>query len=74
MKFTMAFLITMTLGIFMPSQGYSSSDERTRTAPPVARIQKAEVYYLVYIVDKKGHMVLVRQDNARVRPGGPVSR
>lgn len=70
----MVILITMTLGMLMPSQGHSSSDESRRTAPPVARIQKAEVYYLVYVVDEKGHMVLVRQDNSRVRQGGQVSR
>ncbi len=74
MKFASAILFATTLGMLIPSQAYSSSNERARTPPRTAKVQKVEVYRLVYIVDEKGHMVLVRHDNARVRQGAKVSR
>ena len=74
MNFVSAILIAITLGMLLPSQAYSSSNERARTPPRTAKVQKVEVYRLVYIVDEKGHMVLVRHDNALVRQGAKVPR
>ena len=74
MNFVSAILIAITLGILLPSQAYSSSNERARTPPRTAKVQRVEVYRLVYIVDEKGRMVLVRHDNALVRQGAKVSR
>ena len=74
MNFVSAILIAITLGILLPSQAYSSSNERARTPPRTAKVQRVEVYRLVYIVDEKGHMVLVRHDNALVRQGAKVPR
>ena len=74
MNFVSAILIAITLGMLLPSQAYSSSNERARTPPRTAKVQRVEVYRLVYIVDEQGHMVLVRHDNALVRQGAKVSR
>ena len=74
MNFVSAILIAITLGMLIPSQAYSFSNERVRTQPRTAKVQKVEVLRLVYIVDEKGHMVLVRHDNALVRQGAKVSQ
>jgi hypothetical protein len=74
MKFALAIFIMIAAVVLIPSHGHTSSNERARTPPPAARIQKAEVYHLVYIVDQKGRMVLVRHNNSRGRRGAKVLR
>ena len=64
MKAFCLFLLPLALGAMFPASVQASSFERPRAAAPATRIQKPDVYRLVYIVDERGHLVLVRHDGA----------
>ena len=64
MKAFCLFLLPLALGAMFPASVQASSFERSRAAAPATRVQKPDVYRLVYVVDKRGRWVLVRQDGA----------
>ena len=71
MKAFCLFLLPLALGAMFPASVQASSFERSRGAAPATRIQKPDVYRLVYIVDERGHLVLVRQDGTVTRVPPP---
>jgi len=71
MKAFCLFLLPLALGAMFPASVQASSFERPRAAAPATRVQKPDVYRLVYIVDERGHLVLVRQDGAVTRVPPP---
>ena len=64
MKATASFLAFIALSALLPAPASASSFERSRAAAPATRVQKPNVYRLIYVVDKRGRWVLVRQDGA----------
>jgi len=71
MKVTAFALPLIALSALLAAPVNASSFERPRAAAPATRIQKPDVYRLVYIVDERGHLVLVRQDGAVTRVPPP---
>jgi hypothetical protein len=64
-------LPTITLGLLLPGLSSGSTFERTKVFETSRRVQASWVYRLVYIVDERGHLVLIRQDGVVI--SGPQS-
>jgi len=58
-------LLALALGMLLPGLAAASTYERPKSFEPPARLQAPHVYRLVYIVDERGHWVLVRYDGTR---------
>ena len=73
MQSLFSFFIILIFTLLLPTNGSASSYERANRAEPNARVQTPRVYRLVYIVDDRGHWVLVRHDGSREISGPPPS-
>ena len=71
MPYFFSLLILMAVSLVLPANGHASSYERSNRAEPATRAQTPWMYRPLYVLDKKGHLVLVRQDGAVTRVPPP---
>jgi len=66
MPYFFSLLILMAVSLILPANGHASSYERSNRAEPATRAQTPWMYLPLYVLDKKGRLVLVRDDGSRV--------
>jgi hypothetical protein len=63
------FLTLVALALQIPTRSYASSYERSNTDSTLSRRPNVPLYRLVYIVDDRGHWILIRSDGTRETRG-----